>query len=231
MQTLFENNDLLVVSKPSGLVSHPTKNGEMSSLIGRVRAYLGHGQGRLVNRLDRETSGVVLVAKRAEVASELGKIFAAANVRKVYDAVVHGHVDGVLTIDAPLGRDAGSPVAIKDCVRADGAPARTVFRAVRHFTRPDGDFTLVDVEPASGRKHQIRIHAAHAGYPIVGDKLYGGDETIYLRFVSGQMTEADQRQLLLTHHALHAREMQFVWRGRAWTFVAPPEDAFRQFVS
>ena len=143
----------------------------------------------------------------------------------------HGDREAGQVGGAPLGRDAASPVAIKDCVRADGAPARTLFRAVRRSSRSDGDFTLVEVEPASGRKHQIRIHAAHAGHPIVGDKLYGGDETLYLRFVSGQMTEADERQMLLAHHALHAREMQFVWRGRAWTFVAPPEDAFRQFVS
>jgi 23S rRNA pseudouridine1911/1915/1917 synthase len=231
LQVVFEDEDLLVVAKPAGLVSHPTKSGEMSSLIGRVRLHLGHGEGRLVNRLDRETSGVVLVAKSAAVASELGKILASAAARKVYDAILHGSVADDLTIDAALGRDEASPVAIKDRVREDGAPARTAIRVVKRFTRPEGAFTCVEVEPASGRKHQIRIHAAHAGHPIVGDKLYGADELIYLRFVAGEMTDGDRRQLILEHHALHAREMQFTWREREWRFEASPEDAFRQFVS
>ena len=195
----------------------------MSSLIGRVRLHLGHSEGRLVNRLDRETSGVVLVAKTATVARELGILVAqSAAVEKKYWAVVHGNVaEAHMVIDAPLGRDERSKVAIKDCVRADGAPARTTIDVIRRLRRDDAAFTWLDVTPASGRKHQIRIHLAHISHPIVGDKIYGPDELIYLRFVTGTMTAADHSALVVEHHALHARAMAFHWNGRDWLFEAP----------
>jgi len=218
---LHEDADILVVDKPAGLVCHPSKNGELSSLIGRVRLYLGHAEGRLVNRLDRETSGVVLLAKHAGAARELGRLFAGdSDVEKTYDAVVHGRLECGMTIEAPLGKDEASPVAIKDCVRADGAPAATDVRPVRACTRAGGDFTLVEARPRTGRKHQIRIHLAHVGHPIVGDKIYGGDDGIYLRFVTGMLTPTDEKVLMLEHHALHARCLAFRWRSRAWRFEA-----------
>ena len=215
MQKLFEiiheDNDLLVLNKPAGLVCHPTKSDAWSSLISRVRLHLG-GAGmarhntaptpdpsqegnvlhapqeigsapgshraspQLINRLDRETSGVVLVAKRDAAARELRHIWEMRGVQKEYAAIVHGHVRAERgVIDAPLGKDENSRVAIKDCVRPDGALSHTEYWAQRRFTRPEGDFTLLRVVPRTGRKHQIRIHLAHCGHPIVGDKLYGGD--------------------------------------------------------
>ncbi len=230
LHAVYEDDDLLVVNKPAGLVCHPTRDGEHSSLIGRVRLHLGHAEGRLVNRLDRETSGVVLVAKHVTAASELGTAIAAAHIRKRYWAIVHGHVDDAgLEIDAPLGRDEAGVVAIKDCVRADGAPARTSVTIERRFTRRDARFTWVDVTPHTGRKHQIRIHLAHAGHPIVGDKIYGGDERLYLRFIDRTLTPADWEALMLPNHALHARQMSFTWRGRSWQFDAEAEAAFIAF--
>src|SRR5271169_1781071 len=115
---IFEDNELLVINKPAGLVCHPTKNGEMSSLIGRVRLHLGNSaQPHLINRLDRETSGVVLIAKNSETAGELGKILENRAIGKEYLAIVHGHVrEEHGLIDAPLGRDECSIVAVKDCV-------------------------------------------------------------------------------------------------------------------
>lgn len=221
----------MVVNKPAGLVCHPTRNGECSSLIGRIRLHLGHGEGRLVNRLDRETSGLVLVARHAAAARELGAMVASAQAHKRYWAIVEGHVgDAGLDIDAPLGRDDASVVAIKDTVRADGAAARTVARVVRRFTRDGAPFTWLDATPFTGRKHQIRIHLAHAGHPIVGDKIYGGDEMRYLRFIADALTPGDRAALRLPHHALHARGLSFEWRARAWTFDAPAEPAFLAFL-
>src|SRR5678815_1335704 len=160
---IYEDGDLLVIDKPAGLVCHPTRDGEMSSLIGRVRLHLGSTEGRLVNRLDRETSGVVLIAKSATVARELGNLVARSEaVEKKYWAIVHGHLqDQHVVIDAPLGRDERSQVAIKDCVRENGAAARTSVDVVKRLERDGEPFTWVDVTPATGRKHQIRIHLAH----------------------------------------------------------------------
>jgi len=228
---LFEDDLLLVLNKPAGLVCHPTRGGEDSSLIGRVRLHLGHTEGRLVNRLDRETSGIVLIAKGAGPAAELGRLFGTAAIRKTYWAVVHGHVAATpFTIDAPTGKDAASPVAIKDCVRPDGAAARTAVRLIRTFDRQGAPFSVVELQPETGRKHQIRIHLAHVGHPVVGDKIYGGDEMRYLRFVTRSMTPGDDAALITTNHALHARALSFQWRGRAWNFEAEPSEEMQTWL-
>ena len=236
LKTLFdivhEDADLLVINKPAGLVCHPTKGDEYSSLISRARLHLGAGsEPQLINRLDRETSGVTLVGKNAETALEIRRIWERRDVVKKYLAIVHGTVEkeeGL--IDAPLGRDTRSPVAIKDCVTPGGASAQTQFRVLRRFRRVEGEFSLLEIQPLTGRKHQIRIHLAHIGNAIVGDKLYGPDENIYLDFVSYRMTDAQRQQLILPHHALHAGEVGFGWRGEERRFNAKAEPWFDDFI-
>jgi 23S rRNA pseudouridine1911/1915/1917 synthase len=231
-EILHEDAELLVLNKPAGLVCHPTKGDVYSSLISRVRLHLGAAaQPQLVNRLDRETSGVVMVAKEEASARELRRLWESRLVQKEYWAIVHGHPmadEGV--IEAALGRDEASRVAIKDCVRADGVAARTEFTVARRFSRANVDFSWLKVRPHTGRKHQIRIHLAHCGHPIVGDKLYGGDEDLYLALVEDRLTEEQRRRLILPHHALHAREVQFAWRGREAVFCAEAEGWFGEFL-
>ena len=240
-EIIYEDDKLLVVNKPAGLVCHPTKAGALSSLISRSRLHLGpESHPQLVNRLDRETSGVTLIAKSHDAARELRKLWEKRWVEKEYLAIVHGHVrEPSGSINAPLGKDEASRVAIKDCVRADGAPALTEFWVVQQQPEagserpnPGGHklpTTLLRVMPQTGRKHQIRIHLAHIGHPIVGDKLYGGDEDLYLALVEDRLTLEQRQRLVFPHHALHAREVRFTGRGQLRIFRAEPEPWFAQW--
>lgn len=237
MDRLFEiihqDDDLLVVNKPADLVCHPTKGDQYSSLISRVRLHLGPAaKPHLVNRLDRETSGVTVVALHPEVAGELGRIWETRTVAKEYLAIVHGrpaNESGV--IEAPLGKDESSRVAIKDCVRIDGAAARTEYSVERSWVAAGREFSLLRVRPLSGRKHQIRIHCSHLGHPILGDKIYGGDEDLYLALVEGRLTAAQREKLILPNHALHASRVRFAWRNQNREFCCEPEPWFKQFAA
>ena len=257
---LYEDEELLVVNKPAGLVCHPTKGDCLSSLIARVRIYLGccplrqgvkdciyRSSGEcpwdsvefidpllsvnFINRLDRETSGVMLITKTQEAARIYGKIMREGRIKKSYQAIVKGIPEPKAgLIERPLGADENSTVVVKDCVREDGYPSETVYRLVKSFERDGNVYSLLNVFPGTGRKHQIRIHLSWMGCPIVGDKLYGESPEYYLAFVENRLSEEQRQKLILPYHALHAKSLSFTtFSGKEYYFECPPEKWFREF--
>jgi 23S rRNA pseudouridine1911/1915/1917 synthase len=230
LNIVHEDDQLLVLNKPAGLVVHPTKGDETTSLVGRVRLYL-QADYHLINRLDRETSGLVLIAKQDTAARALRRTWETKTIQKTYLAIVHNHpAEKSGKICASLGRDLDSHVAIKDRVVENGFPSETSWKLLRTFTHNDALFSLLEVEPHSGRKHQIRIHLSHIGHPIVGDKIYGPDENLYIDFIADRLTDSQRAQLILPYQALHAQRLQFPFNRETVIYEAPPEAWFTEFL-
>lgn len=217
----YQDEDLLVVNKPGDVVCHPSKAGPWSSLVGALREHTGLPTVHLVFRLDRETSGIVVLAKNSAMASRLQVAMQKRRVGKVYQAILTGELKSPTTVDQPLGDDVNSVVFLKSGVRPDGQPSVTHFTPVA----TGGGFTLARVVTETGRKHQIRAHAQWLGYPLVGDKIYGPDERCYLEFIDHGWTQNLAAKLLLSRQALHCAEIDLRPAGLPFVFDAPlPED-------
>jgi 23S rRNA pseudouridine1911/1915/1917 synthase len=188
------------------------------------------GQVSIINRLDRETSGLVLIAKSKAAARHFGMLMEQGRIAKQYTAIVWGWpAADQFTIDAPLLRQGihlPSRIYLKQCVHPAGARARTRFQVLNRFTRQSaGPFALVRAFPETGRMHQIRVHLAHAGHPVVGDKIYGPSEDHYLTFIQTGWTPALEQALLLRRHALHSAVLEIPDDSLLWEAPLAPDMA------
>jgi 23S rRNA pseudouridine1911/1915/1917 synthase len=217
-RVVAEGADWMVVDKPAGLLTHPTRPDGTPTLWDGLRELLAYelanrGQVSIVTRLDRETSGLVLLATTRPGARRLGLAMQHGEIGKEYYAVVRGWPEwDERTIDASIirqGEVRESAVWLQRCVDPRGASAVTEVVVERRFERAGGRFALVRAAPRTGRTHQIRVHLAHAGFPLVGDKIYGGRAEAYLEFIATGWTDKLAKELLLPRHALHACALEF----------------------
>jgi 23S rRNA pseudouridine1911/1915/1917 synthase len=238
LNVVAEDAGWIVIDKPPLLQVHPSKPSDEATMWHLLRHLLAFelangGQVSIINRLDRETSGLVLIAKTKAAARHFCMLMERGRIAKEYAAIVWGWPEeDEFTIDAPLLRQGGrgvSPIYLKQCVHPDGAAARTRFRVERRFTRGDGEtFSVVQAFPETGRMHQIRVHLAHAGHAVVGDKIYGPSEEHYLSFIETGWTAELESALLMRRHALHSAVLDIPDEGLRWE--APPAADMREWV-
>lgn len=208
VSVIHEDEDLMVIDKPAGLVVHPAPghwdDTLVNALVARGSTLSGGAEGRpgIVHRLDRDTSGLMLVAKTDLAHRRLGAALAARQIKRAYAALSWGHFDASPTvIEAPIGR---SPTDRKRMmVRSEGRAARTDIHLLAKFAVCD----LIRAELHSGRTHQIRVHLAHAGHPVVGDPVYaaGGSR----RITGPGRVPAERLERATPRQALHAAELRF----------------------
>jgi 23S rRNA pseudouridine1911/1915/1917 synthase len=238
-KVIDESDDWIVVDKPAPLIVHPANRKPEPTLLGGLERLLAYDIATgaclgIVNRLDRETSGLVLVAKTTAAARELGMIFERREAEKEYLAIVAGWpaADG-WECDAPIvraGELGSSGIWVRQAVSAEGKECRTRFRVESRFGRGGKIFSLVRCFPETGRMHQLRVHLAHGGFPIVGDKLYSGDGAEYLEWMDLGWTPELEKRLILPRHALHAACLSVPWSGemRRWKADLPTD--FEEFM-
>ena len=225
---LREDNHLLVIDKPGWLVVHPSKNGPWSSLAGAVREEFKPDAIRFIYRLDRETSGVIILAKTEAMGGRLGKAVLQRKIGKAYVVLLEGELPGPVTVNQPLGPDPTASVTVKSRVVPAGTPGAQEAETVFHPLVVRGGFTLAGVELLTGRKHQIRAHAEWLGHRVVGDKLYGPDPTLYLEFATQGWTARHSALLATTRQALHCAAIDLRTTGMDYLLRAPwPVDLAR----
>jgi 23S rRNA pseudouridine1911/1915/1917 synthase len=225
---LLNDDRLLAIDKPGWLVVHPSKNGPWSSLGGAVREVFKLDAVRFIYRLDRETSGVIILAKTEAVGGRLGKAVLQRKIGKAYVAILEGELTGPVTVNRPLGPDPLANVTVKQRVVPAGSIGAQEAETKFHPLVARGGFTLAGVELVTGRKHQIRAHAEWLQHRVVGDKLYGPDPGLYLEFATQGWTERHSALLPLTRQALHCAAIDLRPAGLDYLLRAPwPEDLAR----
>lgn len=211
LEVLYEDEALVAIDKPSGVVAHPTGRIRHGTLINFLHArYRRPGEGaadvvpRLAHRIDRDTSGIVLVVKDRRLDALVTRAFFRREVKKTYLAVVLGSPAAETgLIDAPIGQAPDAQTKLEMAVTADGRPSRTSWRVVERFP----NLAWMELSPHTGRTHQLRVHMRHVGHPLVCDHLYG-DPRPLRRSTLDASVPVSEDAIVLQRLALHAHRLE-----------------------
>ncbi|MGA3373687.1 MAG: RluA family pseudouridine synthase [Terracidiphilus sp.] len=228
LDVIYEDTDLAVVNKPAGMMVHAgsgqnedTRNRGtlVNALLYRFKALSATGgdlRPGIVHRLDKETSGLIVVAKNDRAHAALAEMFASRQIKKTYIALVQGAVERARgTINAAVGRDPLRRTRMTAKPQENARAAVSHYEVVRRLSNRFGKFTLVKVRIETGRTHQIRVHMASIGHPVVGDTLYGGSGHLTDQAASQAATskaarrKAEPERLRLGRNFLHAARLEF----------------------
>jgi 23S rRNA pseudouridine1911/1915/1917 synthase len=217
LNVVFKDRALFIINKPPGLVVHPGAGNAQHTLQNALLALDPKlavvPRAGLVHRLDKDTSGLLVVARTPEAHTALVEALAEREIRRHYVALCSGVMTGGGTIDEPIGRHRTQRTRM--AVRSDGRPSITHYRVLKRFRA----HTLVDVELETGRTHQIRVHLAHIGYPVVGDPIYGGRR----RLPAGANPDVVSALEVFRRQALHAARLKLAHplTGKEMEWEAP----------
>ncbi len=209
---IFETKDFAIYDKPSGVLIHPANRFTEYSLTHELKHRYGNA-ANITHRIDKETSGIVIVAKHKEAEKGIKKCFESREVKKSYLAYVKGKINKKLFIDAPILKNrAFDEIKLKVTIHEEGKPSQTIIEPLSYHD--SADITLIKATPLTGRQHQIRVHMFHVKHPIIGDPIYGVDVEVADDYLNGRLSEEERIQLTgASRLMLHANTIGFKYKN------------------
>lgn len=217
LKPVYVEEDFVIYDKPSGVLVHPTSRDCRYTLLDEILTDFGK-DAHIVHRLDKQTSGLIIVAKNKQAESKLKMLFEKRKVKKSYIALVKGRVDKNLHINAPLkNNDNFETIKLRMIVCKSGKESITDIVPLEYYENKDA--TLVQVFPKTGRQHQIRVHLFHVKHQIIGDSLYGISTKLAKRYLDNEMSKDECYNILGAKRLLlHAQSLEFVYNDKHYTF-------------
>lgn len=213
----FVEEEFVLFDKPSGVLVHPQTKKTPYSLIDDLKYQFGR-DANIAHRIDQETSGLVLCARNKESEREIKMMFQERDMKKKYLALVHGHLENDLCVEAPLLRSKAQSAIVRMVVHVhkSGKASKTDFKPLEYF--PKLNMTLVECSPYTGRQHQIRVHLFHVKHPIVGDPVYGQSEEDMVKFLDKTLSPEERIEKSGANRLLlHANELEFNLYGKDYS--------------